>query len=66
MSVVNFYDDYPTILSSKDLRINQLEQVEELHKTNNFLIGSTIVLGSIVVLMGLYYINDSIKKRKGD
>lgn len=66
MSVVNFYDDYPTILSSKDLRINQLEQVEELQKANNFWIGSTMVLGSILVLIGLYYINDSIKRRKDD
>jgi hypothetical protein len=66
MSVVNFYDDYPTILSSKDLRINQLEQVEQLQKTNKFWIGSTMVLGSILVLIGLYYINDSIKRRKDD
>ncbi len=66
MSAVNFYDDYPTILSSKDLRINQLKQVEELQKTNNFWIASTIVLGSIVVLMCLIYTNDTIKRRKDD
>ena len=66
MSIVNFYDDYPTILSSKDIRINQLEQVEELQKTNNFWIGSTIVLGSVVVLIGLIQINDTIKRRKDD
>lgn len=66
MSAVNFYDDYPTILSSKDIRINQLEQVEELQRTKNFWIGSTIVLGTVVVLMGLFYINETFNKRKDD
>ena len=66
MSTVNFYDDYPTILLSKDVRINQLEQVEELQKSNNFWIVSTIVLGSIVVLIGLISVNNAIKKRKDD
>lgn len=68
MSTVNFYDDYPVILSSKDVRINQLEQLEELQKANNLWIGLTIVLGSIsiVALISLISVNDRIKRRKDD
>jgi len=64
MSVVNLYDNYPKILSQTDSRIHQLQEVDELNKTNKILIVSTAVLAILFVVLISVPKSQKIKRKK--